>query len=113
MPPDIFQSNEEPKPTAPPTEQQPESTNDNAKLLSTFSFTYDANISDYDELESDHEDEGYDHITRGFMKDHCLRNGEARYAIKRIKSTLVGEEEITNAAIDLARGKIRAEGGFV
>jgi serine/threonine protein kinase len=103
MPPDIFQSNEEPKPTAPPTEQQPESTNDNAKLLSTFSFTYDANISDYDELESDHEDEGYDHITRGFMKDHCLRNGEARYAIKRIKSTLVGEEEITNAAIDLAR----------
>lgn len=37
------------------------------------------------------------------MKDHCLRNGEARYAIKRIRTSLVGEEEITDAALDLAR----------
>jgi len=37
------------------------------------------------------------------MKDHCLRNGEARYAIKRIRSNLVGREEITDAVIDLAR----------
>ncbi|KAL9188964.1 hypothetical protein ACHAXT_011454 [Thalassiosira profunda] len=75
-----------------------------SKLVSAFSFDRDANISDYDELESDHEeDEGHEHVTRGFMKDHCLRNGEARYAIKRIRSALVGEDEITDAAIDLAR----------
>eukprot|EP01082_Thalassiosira_pseudonana_P007696 g6441.t1.2.5e17418a g6441 g6441.t1 contig23:470634-472474(-) len=71
--------------------------------VSFFSFDYDANISDYDELESDHEDDVYDHETRGFMKDHCLRNGEARYAVKRIRSSLVGQENITDAAIDLAR----------
>jgi len=70
---------------------------------SIFSFNYDANISDYDDLESDHEDEDYEHTTRGFMKDHCLRNGEARYAIKRIRSNLVGQENITDAAVDLAR----------
>lgn len=73
---------------------------------SAFSFKYDANISDYDSLESDHEDDGdlfMQTVTRGFMKDHCLRNGEARYAIKRIRSDLVGREEITDAAIDLAR----------
>jgi hypothetical protein len=73
------------------------------KPVSAFSFTYDANISDYDDFEDDHEDDGYDQPARGFMKDHCLRNGEARYAIKRIRSSLVGEEEITLAAIDLAR----------
>jgi len=73
------------------------------KQISAFSFDYDANILDYDELESDHEDEGYEQITRGFMKDHCLRNGEARYAIKRIRSCLEDHETITDAAIDLAR----------
>jgi serine/threonine protein kinase len=73
--------------------------------LSIFGpFQIDENISDYDELESDHEDEVYDqNNTRGFMKDHCLRNGEARYAVKRIRHDLVGEEDITDAAIDLAR----------
>ncbi|KAL7552124.1 hypothetical protein ACHAWF_015345 [Thalassiosira exigua] len=68
------------------------------------SFGFDPEISDYDDLESDHEeDEGRGYATRGFMKDHCLRNGEARYAIKRIRSDLKGEEEITDAAVDLAR----------
>ena len=73
--------------------------------LSIFGpFQDDENISDYDELESDHEDDAFDqHNTRGFMKDHCLRNGEARYAVKRIRHDLVGEEQITDAAIDLAR----------
>eukprot|EP00985_Skeletonema_marinoi_P024331 scaffold16829_cov66-Skeletonema_marinoi.AAC.1 len=73
--------------------------------LSIFGpFQVDENISDYDELESDHEDDAYDQSnTRGFMKDHCLRDGEARYAVKRIRHDLVGEEEITDAAIDLAR----------
>ena len=73
--------------------------------LSIFGpFQDDENISDYDELESDHEDDAFDqNNTRGFMKDHCLRNGEARYAVKRIRHDLVGEEEITDAAIDLAR----------
>ena len=47
----------------------------NPKVLSTFSFKYDSNISDYDEMESDHEDDEYEYSTRGFMKDHCLRNG--------------------------------------
>ena len=65
--------------------------------------TFNDDISDYEDLEDDHEDDGFEHTTRGFMKDHCLRNGEARYAIKRIRSCLVGEEEITDAAIDLAR----------
>jgi hypothetical protein len=72
------------------------------KPVSTFSFTYDANISDYADLEDDHEDDGFDHPARGFMKDHCLRNGEARYAVKRIRTCLVGEEEIMLSAIDLA-----------
>lgn len=73
--------------------------------LSIFGpFQVDENISDYDELESDHEDDALDqNNTRGFMKDHCLRNGEARYAVKRIRHDLVGEEQITDAAIDLAR----------
>ena len=71
------------------------------KVISFFSFQQDDNISDYDDLEEDHEDE-YDHETRGFMKDHCLRGGEARYAIKRIKHELEGED-IIDAAIDLAR----------
>ena len=34
------------------------------------------------------------------MKDHCLRNGEARYAIKRIRGSLAGQED---AVVDLAR----------
>ena len=71
------------------------------KVISFFSFQQDDNISDYDDLEEDHEDE-YDHETRGFMKDHCLRGGEARYAIKRIKHELEGED-IVDPAIDLAR----------
>ena len=91
--------------SAPPTKANSacRSAETSPKQVSNFSFTYDANISDYDDLEDDHEDDGFDHPTRGFMKDHCLRNGEARYAIKRIRSCLVGEEEITLAAIDLAR----------
>jgi serine/threonine protein kinase len=36
------------------------------------------------------------------MKDHCLRSGEARYAVKRIRSDLKGEDAI-DASIDLAR----------
>lgn len=71
------------------------------RVISFFSFQPDDNISDYDDLEEDHEDE-YDHETRGFMKDHCLRAGEARYAIKRIRHELEGED-IIDAAIDLAR----------
>jgi hypothetical protein len=91
--------------SAPPTNANAacRSAETSPKPVSNFSFTYDANISDYDDLEDDHEDDGFDHPTRGFMKDHCLRNGEARYAIKRIRSCLVGEEEITLAAMDLAR----------
>ena len=91
--------------SAPPTKANAacRSAETSPKPVSNFSFTHDANISDYDDLEDDHEDDGFDHPTRGFMKDHCLRNGEARYAIKRIRSCLVGEEEITLAAIDLAR----------
>jgi serine/threonine protein kinase len=83
----------------------PTNTTQHQRQTSIFgTFEADENISDYDELESDHEDEVYyRNNTRGFMKDHCLRNGEARYAVKRIRHDLVGEEEITDAAIDLAR----------
>ena len=91
--------------SAPPTKadaacRSPETS---PKPVSNFSSTYDANISDYYDHEDGHEDDGFDHPTRGFMKDHCLCNGEARYAIKRIRSCLVEQEEITLAAIDLAR----------
>jgi len=116
--PDNSCDNEESKPTSPrndhpsvqatqaiPPSKSAETTTSKriSKLFSSFSFKYDANISDYDELESDHEDDDNEHTTRGFMKDHCLRNGESRYAIKRIRSSLVGQDEITDAAIDLAR----------
>jgi serine/threonine protein kinase len=73
----------------------------NDRVISFFSFEPDDNISDYDDFEEDHQDE-FDHETRGFMKDHCLRAGEARYAVKRIKHELKGED-IIDAAIDLAR----------
>jgi len=71
-----------------------------------FSFKRDANTdgySDLADLETDHNDETqYRRITRGFMKDHCLRGEKSRYAIKRLRNSLVGED-IMNAAIDLAR----------
>ena len=68
-----------------------------------FSFKRDANTDDYSDLESDHDDENeYRCITRGFMKDHCRRGGESRYAIKRLRNSLMGED-ILDAAIDLAR----------
>ena len=68
-----------------------------------FSFKTDANMDDYSDLESDNDDETeHRRITRGFMKDHCLREGESRYAIKRLRNSLVGED-IVDAAIDLAR----------
>jgi len=73
--------------------------------LSDFSFELDANSSDCSDLESDHQEEGDPNSyaqTRGFMKDHCFRNGEARYAIKRIRNSLVGDD-IVDALIDLAR----------
>jgi serine/threonine protein kinase len=77
----------------------------NDREISFFAFESDFqpddNISDYDDFEEDHQDE-FDHETRGFMKDHCLRAGEARYAVKRIKHELEGED-IIDAAIDLAR----------
>lgn len=73
----------------------------NDREISFFSFEPDDNISDYDDFEEDHQDE-FDHETRGFMKDHCLRAGEARYAVKRIKHELKGED-IIDAAIDLGR----------
>jgi len=61
--------------------------------------------TNYDDREVDHDDKvkgvaGF--VTRGFMKNHCLRDGEARYAIKRIRNTLVGDD-IVDAAIDLGR----------
>ena len=68
-----------------------------------FLFKRDSNIEDYSDLESDHDDETKNRcITRGFMKDHCFRGGTSRYAIKRLRNSLVGED-ILNAAIDLAR----------
>eukprot|EP00585_Thalassiosira_rotula_P012950 CAMPEP_0196131622 /NCGR_PEP_ID=MMETSP0910-20130528/1549_1 /TAXON_ID=49265 /ORGANISM="Thalassiosira rotula, Strain GSO102" /LENGTH=795 /DNA_ID=CAMNT_0041391105 /DNA_START=41 /DNA_END=2428 /DNA_ORIENTATION=- len=62
------------------------------------SFPFDSNNTDHED-----EDELHHQTTRGFMKDHCLRNGEARYAIKRIRSDIIGQEDITDAAVDLAR----------
>ena len=38
---------------------------------------------------------------RGFMKDHCFRDGSARYAIKQLKSHRT-PEELSEAIIDIA-----------
>ena len=59
------------------------------------------------DLDSDHWSENDDEddiclpATRGFMKNHCQREGSGRYAIKRIKNDLsrIGGED---AALDLA-----------
>jgi len=62
---------EKPKP---PKKSDRQSTNGS---ISIFCFEKYEDLSDIDDFESDHEDE-FDHETRGFMKDHCLRNGDAR-----------------------------------
>ena len=77
-----------------------------AVAAANFTFPRDDNIPDYDDLASDHEEDesGPGHASRGFMRDHCPRSGEARYAIKHVRSDLGGgEEEAVDAAVDLAR----------
>lgn len=56
-------------------------------------------VSEYDEEDSDHEEE--EHETRGFMKDHCHREGKARYAIKKLRDDLPLDAK-EDAALDLA-----------
>lgn len=73
------------------------------RRMSDISFDDNSDISDYNELDSDHTDE-YDSETRGFLKDHCLRDGAARYAVKRIKGDLGEDDDIAiEAATDLTR----------
>jgi len=59
----------------------------------------DVSVSEYGEEDSDHEEE--EHETRGFMKDHCHRDGKARYAIKMLRKDLSLEAK-EEAALDLA-----------
>ena len=63
-----------------------------AVAAANFTFPRDDNIPDYDDLASDHEEDesGPGHASRGFMRDHCPRSGEARYAIKHVRSDLGG-----------------------
>jgi serine/threonine protein kinase len=65
--------------------------------IMNLDFTDD--ISDYDELDDDHDDEK--HESRGFMKDHCLREGQPRYAVKQLRVDLKGDM-VREAALDLA-----------
>lgn len=59
-----------------------------------------SDITDFEELEIDHEDDDiYD--TRGFMKDHCIRDRSARYAMKQLRDDLSGEMREA-AACDIA-----------
>lgn len=60
---------------------------------------FDDNISDYDDLEDDHDEELLE--SRGFMKDHCLREGTPRYAVKQLRSDLDADMR-REAALDLA-----------
>ena len=55
--------------------------------------------NDDDEGEHPHYDVN---AARRLMKDHVLRHGEARYAIKRLKKELKGELERARAMLDLA-----------
>jgi hypothetical protein len=53
--------------------------------------------------DDDGEHPHYDvNAARRLMKDHVLRHGEARYAIKRLKKELKGELERARATLDLA-----------
>jgi serine/threonine protein kinase len=61
------------------------------------------NISDLDELSVADEPEGLDEacMVRGQMSAQVMRNGDARYAIKRLRNGIDGQKQI-DAAIDLA-----------
>jgi hypothetical protein len=56
----------------------------------------------------DHEEDDVEHphyelnAARKLMKDHVMRHGEARYAIKRLKKDLTGELERARGMLDLA-----------
>ena len=56
-------------------------------------------------MNTDEEFDAYEAPTaledRGFMKDHCFRDGSARYAIKQLKSHRT-PEELSEAIIDIA-----------
>ncbi len=62
---------------------------------------YGDNNNDLLELEDDHAEEAEELIcSRGFMNEHCIRNGIARYALKEVKPTLKGRS-LLNGAIDI------------
>ena len=63
---------------------------DNASLCSDL---------DAEELESDHEN--VEVANRGFMKDHCLKEGSARYAIKQLRTDLSSSNRM-DGAIDIS-----------
>mmetsp|Transcript_10101 Transcript_10101/g.22589 ORF Transcript_10101/g.22589 Transcript_10101/m.22589 type:complete len:828 (-) Transcript_10101:271-2754(-) len=65
----------------------------------SLTMDFDDNISDYDDLEDDHDEELLE--SRGFMKDHCLREGTPRYAVKQLRSDLDADMR-REAALDLA-----------
>eukprot|EP00561_Arcocellulus_cornucervis_P008751 CAMPEP_0185827128 /NCGR_PEP_ID=MMETSP1322-20130828/31893_1 /TAXON_ID=265543 /ORGANISM="Minutocellus polymorphus, Strain RCC2270" /LENGTH=862 /DNA_ID=CAMNT_0028524859 /DNA_START=250 /DNA_END=2838 /DNA_ORIENTATION=- len=60
---------------------------------------FDDNVSDYDELEDDHNEELLEN--RGFMKDHCFREGSPRYAVKLLRGDLDSDTK-REAALDFA-----------
>ncbi len=56
---------------------------------------------DMTEFENDHIDEAEELVcNRGFMKEHCMRIGSARYAIKEVKTSLKGTA-LADGAIDI------------
>eukprot|EP00521_Asterionellopsis_glacialis_P015626 CAMPEP_0195291976 /NCGR_PEP_ID=MMETSP0707-20130614/8541_1 /TAXON_ID=33640 /ORGANISM="Asterionellopsis glacialis, Strain CCMP134" /LENGTH=704 /DNA_ID=CAMNT_0040352347 /DNA_START=150 /DNA_END=2264 /DNA_ORIENTATION=- len=63
-------------------------------------------IENVEEFFDDHEDESL-HNTRGFMKDHCMREDLPRYAIKGLRDDLAAEW------IDVASRDIAVEAKFL
>ena len=78
-----------------------------AVAAANFTFPRDDNIPDYDDLASDHEEDesGPGHASRGFMRDHCPRSGEARYAIKHVRSDLGGGRRRRSTRPSTSRGR--------
>jgi hypothetical protein len=74
---------------------------DNPVILPVKRELLDLLVGGNDEDEGEHPH--YDvNAARRLMKDHVLRHGEARYAIKRLKKELKGELERARAMLDLA-----------
>lgn len=71
---------------------------DGFNFISKKGQTIDGDLIEY---EDDHVEESEELIcNRGFMKEHCYRNGSPRYAIKEVKTTLKGHA-LADGSVDI------------